>query len=139
MVILSFRHLALYYIFYFLIIRLGSNGILGTSLESLSPLKAFPTTTITPPRRASENTDSAGVSGCCPQCTQNYEQELADILKENEKSDTESKSEAARPALPQWLQKATNNDNAKVMDQAQVNFIKNKLKTPVEVLSNNFG
>ncbi|KAL1335316.1 hypothetical protein HN51_064235 [Arachis hypogaea] len=102
--------------------RLGTNGILGTSIESLSPLKPFPTTAIAPPRRASDNTEPAGISGCCPQCIQSYEQELADMLKDNEKLDAESKSEAARPSLPQWLQKAkTNNDNAKVVDQSQCN------------------
>lgn len=106
--------------------RLGTNGILGTTLESLSPLKGLPTTTITPlVRRASENVDPAAASTCCPQCLRNCEQEVADVLKETEKSDTELKSEATRPPLPQWLQNArTTNDNAKVMDQAQVNLIK---------------
>ncbi|XP_061347467.1 protein SUPPRESSOR OF MAX2 1-like isoform X2 [Gastrolobium bilobum] len=110
--------------------RLGTNGILGTSLESLSPLKTLPTTTITPLRRASENIDPAGVSTCCPQCMQNYEQEVADMLKETEKSDTEFKSEAARPPLPQWLQSArTNNDNAKVMDQSNSQEVNMKRRT----------
>ncbi|KAK7388452.1 hypothetical protein VNO78_23268 [Psophocarpus tetragonolobus] len=100
--------------------RLGTNGILGTSLESLSPLKTLPTTTITPLRRVSENIDPAAVSICCPQCMQSCELEVADMLKETEKSDTEHKSEAAKPSLPQWLQNAkTNNDSGKVMDQAQ--------------------
>ncbi|KAK7291907.1 hypothetical protein RIF29_07450 [Crotalaria pallida] len=102
--------------------RLGNNGILGTSLDSLSPLKAFPTTTITPPWRASENIGQvpAGVSTCCPQCMRNCEKEVAEMLKENEKSDSEFKSEAACPTLPQWLQDAkTNNDNDKVKDQSQ--------------------
>lgn len=50
---------------------------------------------------------------------------MAEMLKETEKSDTELKSEAAKPSLPQWLQNAkTNKDNGKVMDQAQVNLIK---------------
>ncbi|CAJ1944951.1 unnamed protein product [Sphenostylis stenocarpa] len=102
--------------------RLGTNGILGTSIESLSPLKTLPTTAITPLRRASENIDPAAVSICCPQCMQDCEQEVAEMLKETEKSDTELKSEAAKPSLPQWLQNAkTNNDNGKVMDQAQSN------------------
>lgn len=103
--------------------RLGTNGILGTSLESLSPLKTLPTSTISPlMRRASENIDPAAVSICCPQCMQSREQEVEAMLKETEKSDTELKSEAARTSLPQWLQNAkTNNDNAKVMDQAQSN------------------
>ncbi|KAI4344368.1 hypothetical protein L6164_011602 [Bauhinia variegata] len=99
---------------------LGTNGILGSSLESLSPLKGFPTTTITPTRRNSENIDPARKTTCCPQCMQNYEQELAAILREIEKSNSEVKSEAARPPLPQWLQNAkTDSDNAKVMNQPQ--------------------
>ncbi|CAL0307042.1 unnamed protein product [Lupinus luteus] len=99
--------------------RLGNNGILG-SLESLSSLKALPTTTTTPPRRASENIAPAEVSTCCPQCKRNCEQEVEEMLKENEKSDSESKSEAASPPLPQWLQHArTNNDSANVKDQSQ--------------------
>ncbi|KAK7265314.1 hypothetical protein RJT34_32932 [Clitoria ternatea] len=102
--------------------RLGTNGILGTSFESLSPLKTLPTTTITPMRRASENIDPAAVSVCCPQCMQSCEQEVADLLRETEKSDSELKSEETRPSLPQWLLNAkTNNDNAKVMDQPQSN------------------
>ncbi|XP_027329172.1 protein SUPPRESSOR OF MAX2 1 isoform X2 [Abrus precatorius] len=98
--------------------RLGTNGILGTSLDSFSALKTLPTTTITPLRRASENVDPAAVSICCPQCMQNCEQEVADMFKETEKSDSELKSEAARPPLPQWLQNArNNNDNAKSNSQ----------------------
>jgi len=109
------------------VIRLGTNGILGTTLESLSPLKTLTPTTITPLRRASENVDpaAAAASTCCPQCMRSCEQEVADMLKETEKSDSELKPDATRPPLPQWLQNArTNNDNAKVMDQAQVNLIK---------------
>ncbi|CAK8564231.1 unnamed protein product [Lathyrus sativus] len=102
--------------------RLGTNGILGTTLESLSSLKTFPATTITPLRRASENVDPAAASICCPQCIQNCEKEVSDMLKETEKSDTELTSDAARPPLPLWLQNARpNNDNAKVMEQAQSN------------------
>ncbi|CAL0330383.1 unnamed protein product [Lupinus luteus] len=88
--------------------RLGTNSILGTSFESLSPLKAFPTTTITPSRCASENIapTPAGVSTCCPQCMRNCEQEITEMLKENEKSDSESQSDAACPPLPRWLQVA---------------------------------
>ncbi|KAF7806599.1 protein SUPPRESSOR OF MAX2 1 [Senna tora] len=88
--------------------RLGTNGILGSSLESLSPLKAFPSPAITQPRRTA--------STCCPQCMQNYEKEAADILKEVEKSDSDVKSEAARLPLPQWLQNAKPNN-----DQTQSN------------------
>ncbi|KAK7329847.1 hypothetical protein VNO77_24028 [Canavalia gladiata] len=102
--------------------RLGSNGILGTSLDTLSPLKTLPTTTITPLRRPTENLDPAAASICCPQCMQSCDQEVADMLKETDKSDAELKSEAARPSLPQWLQNArTNSDNTKATDQAQSN------------------
>ncbi|KAL5066099.1 hypothetical protein RYX36_027836 [Vicia faba] len=102
--------------------RLGTNGILGTTLESLSPLKTLPATTITPLRCASENVDPAAASICCPQCIRNCEQEVSDMLKETEKSDAELTSDATRPPLPLWLQNARpNNDNAKVMDQAQGN------------------
>ncbi|CAL0325602.1 unnamed protein product [Lupinus luteus] len=100
--------------------RLGNNGIIGTSLESLSPLKAFSTAATTPSRHASENIAPTVESTCCPQCMWNCEQEIAEMLKENEKSDSESKSQATCPPLPQWLQVArTNNDNAKVKDQSQ--------------------
>ncbi|RZB71603.1 protein SUPPRESSOR OF MAX2 1-like [Glycine soja] len=110
--------------------RLGTNGFLGTSLESLSPLKTLSTTTIPPLRRASENVDPAAVSICCPQCMQSCEQEVAEMLKETEKSDTELKSEAAKPSLPQWLQNAkTNKDNGKVMDQAQNQEVNVKKRT----------
>ncbi|KAJ7955731.1 protein SUPPRESSOR OF MAX2 1 [Quillaja saponaria] len=100
--------------------RLGANGILGSSLESLSPLKGFLTTTITPPRRASENLDPVQRVSRCPQCMQNYEQEVAGIKDDFEKSAFESKSEAVRPALPQWLQNAkANNGDVQTIDQTQ--------------------
>ncbi|KAF1887473.1 hypothetical protein Lal_00040527 [Lupinus albus] len=88
--------------------RLGNKSILGTSFESQSPLKSYPTTTITPSRCASENIGHApaGVSTCCPHCMRNCEKEVAEMLKENERSDSESKSVAASPPLPQWLQAA---------------------------------
>nr|POE46094.1 protein suppressor of max2 1 [Quercus suber] len=100
--------------------RLGINGILSSSVESLSPLKGF-TAGATAPRRLSENLDPARRTSCCPQCMQNYEQELAKILpKEFEKSSSEVKSEAARPQLPQWLQNAkAHDDDAKTTDQTQ--------------------
>lgn len=104
-------------------IRLGTNGILSSSVESLSPLKGF-TAGATAPRRLLENLDPARRTSCCPQCMQNYEQELAKILpKEFEKSSSEVKSETARPQLPQWLQNAkADDDDAKTMDQTQVNL-----------------
>lgn len=89
--------------------RLGNNGILGTTLESFSPLKALQTAMVTPLRRASENVDPASASACCPQCMHNCEKEVADMLKESEKSETELKSEATQAPLPQWQQNYLNN------------------------------
>ncbi|KAJ7979523.1 protein SUPPRESSOR OF MAX2 1 [Quillaja saponaria] len=100
--------------------RFGTNGVLGSSLESLSPWKGFQTATITPPRRASENLDPVQRANCCPQCMQNYEQEVAGIREDFEKSDSEIKSEAARSALPLWLQNAkADNGDALTIDQIQ--------------------
>lgn len=99
--------------------RLGSNGILSSSVESLG-LKGFSTATIAPPRRLNETLDPARRTSCCPQCMQNYEQDLAKLPKEFEKSSSEVKSESARPQLPQWLQNAkAQEDDAKTMDQTQ--------------------
>ncbi|OWM65885.1 protein SUPPRESSOR OF MAX2 1 [Punica granatum] len=89
--------------------RLGTTGILGNTVESLSPLKNFSSTISNPSsRRLSENLDPTRKTSCCPKCTQGYEQELAKLkTTETEKSSPEVKSEpAARPALPQWLQNA---------------------------------
>ncbi|KAK1549902.1 hypothetical protein Q3G72_009923 [Acer saccharum] len=93
--------------------RLGSNGILSSSVESLSPLKGFSTAA---PRRISENLDPARRMTCCPQCMQNYEQHLAKLAAE--RSSSEVKSEAARPPLPQWLHNAKTQDgDVKTVDQ----------------------
>ncbi|KAH7569321.1 hypothetical protein JRO89_XS06G0144700 [Xanthoceras sorbifolium] len=93
--------------------RLGSNGILSSSVESLSPLKGFPTAA---PRRISENLDPGRRMSCCPQCMQNYEQELAKLAAE--RSSSEVKSEVARPSLPQWLHNAKAQEgDVKTVDQ----------------------
>lgn len=107
---------------YLLIFRLGNNGILSSSVESLSPLKGFTTVSIAPPRHLYENLDPATRMSCCPQCMQNYEQELAKIVpKEVEKSSSEVKAEAAQPPLPQWLKKAKSQDgDVKTSDQTKV-------------------
>ncbi|PPD74681.1 hypothetical protein GOBAR_DD28374 [Gossypium barbadense] len=100
---------------------LGSNGILGSSVESLSPLKGF-ATTAAQPRQPSENFDPTRKTGCCPQCMQNYKQDLTRLLaaKEHEQRSSDFKSEPTRPALPQWLQNAKAHDSdIKTMDQAQ--------------------
>ncbi|KAL4277790.1 hypothetical protein GQ457_03G045150 [Hibiscus cannabinus] len=97
--------------------RLGSNGILGCSIESLSPLKGFATTTAQP-RQTSENFDPSRKTGCCPQCMQNYKQDLAKLLAAKEFE--QSSSELTRPALPQWLQNAKAHDSdVKTVDQTQ--------------------
>ena len=105
--------------------RLGTNGILSSSVESLSPLKGFPAAKLGPPRRLSENSDPSRRTSCCPQCQQNCEQELAKfVAKESEKPSSEVKLEGNRPPLPQWLQNAKARDgDAKTLDQAQVSFV----------------
>ncbi|CAK7344660.1 unnamed protein product [Dovyalis caffra] len=90
--------------------RLGTNGILSSSVESLSPLKGFSTVALAPPRRLSENLDPSRRMSCCPSCMQNYEQELVKLVpKELEKS-SEVKSEAAQPPMPQWFRNAKSQD-----------------------------
>ena len=96
---------------FFLTFRFGTNGVLSSSVESLNPLKSFPTPTISLQRHISENSDPARRISCCPQCTESYEQELAKLVaKEYGKSSSEVKPEAGQPSLPQWLQ------NAKVLN-----------------------
>ncbi|EEF29205.1 ATP binding protein, putative [Ricinus communis] len=99
--------------------RLGPNGILSSSVESLSPLKGFPTVTPALLRRPTENFDPARRTSCCPQCMQSYEQELAKITpKESERSSSELKSEATQTLLPQWLKNAKSQDiDTKSFDQ----------------------
>ncbi|KAI6682526.1 hypothetical protein NL676_036407 [Syzygium grande] len=87
--------------------RFGANGILGSSVESFSPLNNLPTTISAPPRRLSENLDPARRMGCCPECTQKCEQEIARAAAtELEKPSPEVESESGRSPLPQWLQSA---------------------------------
>ncbi|KAJ4823130.1 hypothetical protein Tsubulata_045913 [Turnera subulata] len=99
--------------------RLGANGILSSTVESLSPLKGFPTVTLTPTRRLSENLGPTRRISCCPQCQQNYEQELAKIVpQEFQKPSSEVKAEVTQPQLPQWLKDAKGQDGAaKTLDQ----------------------
>ncbi|XP_054805313.1 protein SUPPRESSOR OF MAX2 1-like [Prosopis cineraria] len=93
--------------------RLGTNGILGVSLESL---KGLPSTTMEP---RYEKADSAPRTMCCPQCTQSYEREVADVLKDTEKNDSFITSEAIRSSLPQWLQNARTGNEMKVQIMMQ--------------------
>lgn len=106
--------------------RLGTNGILSSSVESLAPLKGFPAAKHYPPRRLSENFDPSRrtATSCCPQCTQSYEQELSKfVAKESEKTSSDVKSEGNQPPLPQWLQNAKARDgDAKTLDQTPVSF-----------------
>ncbi|OVA16185.1 hypothetical protein BVC80_955g3 [Macleaya cordata] len=100
--------------------RLGGNGILSSSVESLTPLKGFSTAATGMSRPPSENLDPARRTGCCPECMENFEQEVAKLATESEKSSSDSKQEAARQTLPQWLQIAKpNNDNVKTTDHSQ--------------------
>ncbi|XP_058113864.1 protein SUPPRESSOR OF MAX2 1-like [Magnolia sinica] len=100
--------------------RLGSNGILSSSVGSLTPLKGFPMVGAPlPSRRPSENSDPSRGSSCCPACMGNYEQELAKLSMEFEKSSSDAKTEA-RPTLPQWMQIVKqNNADSKLADQPQ--------------------
>lgn len=102
--------------------RLGANGILGSSVGSLTPLKNFPTATTPLLRRISENSDPTRKTICCPHCSENYEQELAKLVaNEYKKSSSEVKSEAAQPPLPQWLKNAkVLNTDTKSLDRSQV-------------------
>lgn len=110
--------------------RIGS-GILSSSVESLSPLKNFPSVATAPSRRVSENVDPSRRMSCCSQCMQNYEQELAKFAsKEFERSSSEAKSDAGRSQLPQWLQSAkANNGDVKTVDQTPDQELMWKQKT----------
>ncbi|CAL1358550.1 unnamed protein product [Linum trigynum] len=102
--------------------RIGNTGFLGNSLESLSsssPLKGFPTVSIGPPKRLSDNNlDTVKKpANFCPQCKHNFEQELAKVVPKElvEKPSTgEAKLEATQQqqSLPPWLKNATNTKDA---------------------------
>ncbi|KAJ8617198.1 hypothetical protein MRB53_013384 [Persea americana] len=103
--------------------RLGGNGILSSSIGSLTPpLKGISMGgAALAPRRQPENTEQTrGSTACCPICMENYEQELAKLVaKEYEKSSSDSKPEVHQ-ALPQWMQTAKlNNGSTKPTDQQQ--------------------
>ena len=99
--------------------RLGSNGgILSSSVECLSPMKGFPMPAPSFTGRVSENLDPSRRFGCCPQCTEKYEQELAKLIAgQTEKQCSEVKSDGTRQLLPPWLQtaKSSNNDTVQVL------------------------
>ncbi|XP_077222400.1 protein SUPPRESSOR OF MAX2 1-like [Tasmannia lanceolata] len=96
--------------------RLGGNGILSSSVESLTPIKGFPMAgTPYSTRRQSENMDPARAVSCCPACMENYEQELAKLAgKECEKPTSDTKP------LPHWMQIAKlDNGNIKAVEPPQ--------------------
>ncbi|XP_038696449.1 protein SUPPRESSOR OF MAX2 1-like isoform X2 [Tripterygium wilfordii] len=94
------------------------------SMENDWDLQAVPIVARAPlagmfPRCVPEILDPARKSSCCPQCMQSYEQELEKLeFEDYEKTSSETKSEADRPALPQWLQDAkVQDDSAITVDQ----------------------
>ncbi|XP_068652975.1 protein SUPPRESSOR OF MAX2 1-like [Aristolochia californica] len=91
--------------------RLGSNGILSSSVESLTPLKGFPMVGGTlSNKRLSDNKEPARGANFCSSCSENYERELAKLVaKEFERSSSEAKPETLSP-LPQWMKVAKHNN-----------------------------
>ncbi|KAL2232762.1 UNVERIFIED_CONTAM: Protein SUPPRESSOR OF MAX2 1 [Sesamum indicum] len=99
--------------------RLGNERILSSPAESLNPSRAVPAPLPSLTRRVSENLDPAQRSTFCPQCSGNYEKELAKLAA-IEKSFSAAKQETTRPSLPQWLQNAKlNGADAKTTDETQ--------------------
>ncbi|KAK4481640.1 hypothetical protein RD792_012547 [Penstemon davidsonii] len=93
--------------------------VLSNPVESLNPLKTVPTPLPALTRPVPENLDPGQRTAFCPQCSANYEKELAKLAA-IEKSFSESKQESIRPSLPQWLQNAKlNNTDNKTSDQSQ--------------------
>ncbi|KAK8559180.1 hypothetical protein V6N13_098772 [Hibiscus sabdariffa] len=77
------------------------------------------TTTTDQPRLLSNNLGPPQKQGTCPQCSQNYEQELEKLLATKD-SESQMKHESTQPALLQWLQNAKVHDHhVKTLDQAQ--------------------
>ncbi|XP_019056957.1 PREDICTED: LOW QUALITY PROTEIN: protein SMAX1-LIKE 2-like [Tarenaya hassleriana] len=80
--------------------RLVSNNnamLLSSPIESISQARSLHIPAVTlPSRRVHESSDSGGGMRCCPQCLQNYKNNIANL--ETSSSD--------RTLLPQWLQNA---------------------------------
>ncbi|KAK6151492.1 hypothetical protein DH2020_014127 [Rehmannia glutinosa] len=95
--------------------RLGTERFFSNSLEPLNPLNATVQTPLSAlTRRVCENVDPSQRTTFCPQCSENYEKELAKLAA-IEKSFNE-----AQPSLPQWLQNAKlNTTDAKIADRSQ--------------------
>ncbi|XP_038975896.1 protein SUPPRESSOR OF MAX2 1-like [Phoenix dactylifera] len=109
--------------------RFGGNGILSSSVESLSPLKGFQPMSL-------ERTNSSHQISLCKLCRENYERELAKLgASEVEKSSTESRPES-RQALPHWLQLGTPSCTKPTSDQPQTRAQELRWKQRTEELLN---
>ncbi|XP_021755884.1 protein SUPPRESSOR OF MAX2 1-like [Chenopodium quinoa] len=108
--------------------RLGSNGgILSSSVECLSPMKGFPMPASSLTRRVSENVDPTRRFSCCPQCTEKYDQELANVVAgQTEKQSSDVKSDATRQSLPPWLQNAKSNSDETLQCKEQDMILRQK-------------
>ncbi|CAI9761063.1 unnamed protein product [Fraxinus pennsylvanica] len=99
--------------------RVGTERLLSNPVENLNPLKSVPTPPPTLTRRVSENLDIAQRNSFCPQCSDNYEKELAKLVA-IEKTFSEAKQESNRPSLPLWLKNAKlQSSDAKLTDQSE--------------------
>ncbi|KAJ0673775.1 putative Clp, repeat (R) domain, P-loop containing nucleoside triphosphate hydrolase [Helianthus annuus] len=87
--------------------RMGTNGVLGGSVQSFNPLNSFSTT------MNMKESETRKIP-CCPKCSSEYEHELAK-LKEVEKPRDEVNN-----SLPQWLQNAKPKDPSLIKDQELV-------------------
>lgn len=108
--------------------RLGTNGILSSSVESLSPLKGYAPAKLGLPRRPglSENSDPSRTASCCPVCSHGYEQELAKHV--SNEPETLVKPEGNRPPLPLWLQNAKSGDHQQQSTMGQEMALKQKTR-----------
>ncbi|KAH6819266.1 Double Clp-N motif-containing P-loop nucleoside triphosphate hydrolases superfamily protein [Perilla frutescens var. frutescens] len=79
--------------------------LLSTPVEPLNPLKGLPIPLSALNRPVSENSDPSEKMAYCPQCSENYEKEVAKLVMIH-KSFSEATSEKSQPSLPQWLQNA---------------------------------
>lgn len=123
-----FIHLLIFHLCF--IYRLGTERLLSNPKEPLNPLKAVPTPVLAITRR--ENLDPAErTTFFCPQCSENYEKELAKLTA-IQMSFSEATLEASQPSLPLWLRNAKlNTIDAKIADLSQVCFYSTvKLEQP---------
>ncbi|PKU76396.1 protein SMAX1-LIKE 2 [Dendrobium catenatum] len=94
--------------------RVGANGILATSKETLSPVRSFP------PRRSApslDRSDSSQKSSLCSLCMEDYERELAKLVAmEFERSSSATKEKSGNP-LPSWLRIAKEQDHSQPKKQ----------------------